>query len=749
MDLFQSIITAIYCAFGGALLFLSYTIIKQRFSNRLNKIAGMMLFFAALGPVFMALGSIVRPNVSAESPFEESFLYNLLYIWELFFPMFLLFSWVFPSDRLSNPKLRRWRYLIFLPHIFHILLVIAFRNPDKLLNLLEVESGEGFIALVLRPLSYALKFVVLGFSLLIHSQETLFSLVNLLYVGLAIYFIFRGKKLIANLILRNQSNVIIWGISLAVALYSAAFLIPQIFSFEIPEILSTGLLIVALIVGGGSVGWSIVRYQFLDVSVIVRQSLVYTISSAILVGLYILIVGEADRLITTVFGSKTNIANIIFIILALALFQPINIQLDNLIKRLFLKNRTDYRNVMEILSRRLISIIEPEQIRNTIEKTLTSTLLVDRIYFVLFDDALNEYALLPSPDYPEKIVIERGDLYLGGVGQLETPARADRMSVYRAGSRLAEEMERRRVQLILPLKDANHLLGFLALTEKASGFRYNAEDISMLGVMSNQLVTVLTNARLYADSLEKQRLDEEMSMARQIQLDLLPKCPPRSEIFDICASSLPSRTIGGDFYDFIYKKDGSFGIVIADASGKGMPAALLVTQLQAILRSEVGNNAQIAQILYNVNKHIVESTSSERFATLFYGEFDPETCEFKYANAGHNYPILVRADGSYETLIRGGIVLGAFPEAKYQQDLVRLGKEDLLFFYTDGLSEAQNHEEEEFGEKRILEYMLHNRKLNSDEIMDGILADVRRFDNTDPPRDDTTLIVMKVMKGNH
>jgi len=722
---------------------------RGRFSNRLNRIAGMMLFFAALGSVFMALGSIVRPNVSAESPFEESFLYNLLYIWELFFPMFLLFSWVFPSDRLSNPKFRKWRYLIFLPHIFHILLVVAFRNPDKLFNLLEMDSGEGFIALVLKPLSYILKFVALGFSLLIHSQETLFSIVNLLYVGLAIYFIFRGRKLIANLTLRNQSNMIIWGISLAVALYSGAFLVPQIFTFEIPEILSAGLLIIALIVGGGSIGWSIVRYQFLDVSVIVRQSLVYTISSAILVGLYILMVGEADKLITTVFGSKTNIANIVFIILALALFQPINIQLDNLIKRLFLGNRTDYRNVMEILSRRLISVFQPEQIRSMIEKTLTSTLLVDRIYFVLFDDSLNEYALLPSPDYPEKIVIEREDLYLGGVGQLEAPAMTDRLSVYRRGSRLAGEMEKRRVQLILPLKDANHLLGFLALTEKASGFRYNAEDISMLGVMSNQLVTVLTNARLYADSLEKHRLDEEITMARQIQLDLLPKCPPRSEIFDICAFSLPSRIIGGDFYDFIYKKDGSFGIVIADASGKGMPAALLVTQIQAILRSEVGNNAQIAQILYNVNKHIVESTSSERFATLFYGEFDPETCEFKYANAGHNYPILVRADGSHETLTRGGIALGAFPEAKYQEDLVRLGKEDMLFFYTDGLSEAQNHEEEEFGEKRILEYILHNRKLNSEEIMDGILADVRRFDVTDPPRDDTTLIVMKVMKGNH
>jgi len=439
--------------------------------------------------------------------------------------------------------------------------------------------------------------------------------------------------------------------------------------------------------------------------------------------------------------------NIIFIILALILFQPINTQLDNLIKKLFVKNRTDYRNVMEILSRKLISVFEPEQIRAEIEKSLTSTLLVDKLYFVLFDDTLNEYTLLPALDHPERIIIDRDDLFLGGVGQLESPVMTDRLTVYRAGSKLAAEMEKRKIQLILPLKDANHLLGFLALTEKASGFRYNAEDISMLGVMSNQLVTVLTNARLYADSLEKQRLDEEVTMARQIQLDLLPKCPPHAENYEICASSLPSRTIGGDFYDFIHKGDGSFGIVIADASGKGMPAALLVTQIQAILRSQVGNNLGISKILDNVNKHIVESTSSERFATLFYGEFDPETCRLKYSNAGHNYPILVRADGSHESLDRGGILLGAFPGAKYQEAEVRLEKNDVLFFYTDGLSEAQNHDEEEFGEKRILDYLLSNRRMNSDEILEGILSDVRMFDRTDPPRDDTTLIVMKITEG--
>ncbi|SYZ73871.1 putative Phosphoserine phosphatase [Candidatus Zixiibacteriota bacterium] len=749
MEIVQSIITAVYFIFGGILLFLAGSIVRGRLSVRLNRITGLMLFFAAMGPIFLAMGQIVKPNVSAAAPFEESIIYNLLYVWELFFPSFLLFALIFPVDRLSTFRFPKLKYLIFFPHVFHVLLVVVFNNPDKVLNLLEVGPGEGFLSLILQPLSYVMKFVVLGFSLLLSSQKSLFSIINLIYIGLAVYFILRGRAQITNRQLRNQSAVIIWGISIATGLYAGAFLLPEIFSYDTPDYIQTIIVIAALVVGGGSVGWSIIRHQFLDVSVIVRQSLAYTISSGILVGLYILLVDQADKIITSFFGAKTTIVNIAFIVVALILFQPINQQLDNLIKRLFVRNRADYRNIMELISRRLISIFDPEQLRNMIEKTLISTLLVDKVYFALFDDKEQEYALLASENFPEKVVINRDDLLLRGIGQLETPILLDRLSVYRAGSSLSQELDDRKVQLILPLKDSEHLLGFLALTEKASGFRYNAEDITMLGVMSNQLVTVLTNARLYADSLEKQRLDEELTMARQIQLDLLPKMAPRAETFVISARSLPSRTIGGDFYDFIPRSDGIISMVIADASGKGMPAALLVTQIQAMLRSETANNTEISRILQNINGYVVESTSSEKFVTLFYGEFDQKNQRFRYANAGHNYPILVRSDGTHECLSHGGILIGAFGGAIYQEATVDLHPDDLLFMYTDGLSEAQNQTEEEYGEGRIIDFIIKNRHLPPETLIDGILRDMHNFDQTEPPRDDTTLVVLKILKGNN
>jgi sigma-B regulation protein RsbU (phosphoserine phosphatase) len=261
-------------------------------------------------------------------------------------------------------------------------------------------------------------------------------------------------------------------------------------------------------------------------------------------------------------------------------------------------------------------------------------------------------------------------------------------------------------------------------------------------------VTVLTNARLYLDSLEKQRLSEEMNMARQIQLDLLPKSPPEDESYRIFAYSQPCRTIGGDFYDFILKDDGSFGVVIADASGKGLPAALLVTQIQAMLRSEVGNANEISRILGNINKYVAKFTSSEKFATLFYGEYEPATRNFRYSNAGHNYPVLVRADGRHEFLSQGGLLIGAFDGVAYQDGVVQLNEDDLLFLYTDGLSEAMNENEEEYGEQRIIDYIIGKRHLSPDQIGEGILNDKKAFEQTDPPMDDTTLVIMKVIKGD-
>lgn len=740
----QIIFALLYFAFGAGLIYLSVLVVRDSARIRVNRVTAAMLFLAGLGPIFSALGSVISPYRAA-SPFRESYLYNLFYLWEFFFPVFLYFSWIFPVDRLAA-KRSRWRYLIFIPHLFHIILVIFFADTDRILRMLTINTGEGgFLSTILEPIASLLKWLMIPIGLLLASHKKLFALVNLVYVIVALTYLFRGMKRVDAPRLRRQVQILIWGILASLGLYIIAFTLPNLLAIEISETVTSLLTVLSLVVGAGSIGWAIVRYQFLDIRLIVRQSLVYTISSALLVGGYILAITELSDVLKTFLGQETPLVNIGFIIVALILFQPINNQIDTIITKMFLRDRSDYRTIIDRLSLQIINILDRTQLFKAVEDTLKGSMLVAGVGFGIYDDARRAYLFFPWSDGPETR-LDNTDPLLGAIGQLTAPTFYDRIEAWRRGSPLATILQGRNILLIVPLRDREHLLGFLALRDKTSGFKFRYEDITLLSTLANQMVIAMTNVRLYRESLVKQRLEEEMNLARRIQMDLLPKTPPRGAGFTIATHSRPSRTVGGDFYDFVPAGgDGEFGLVIADVSGKGMPAALLAAQIQAALRSEVINRRDVAQIMTNVNNLVAGlSSSSGKFATVFYGAFHPGTREFVFSNAGHNYPLLVRADGRHELLETGGTIIGAFEGNRYQAARVVLEPNDLLFFYTDGLSEAHNALDEEFGEERIIDYVIDNRWRSADAIRDGIIDRVNGFVNADTSEDDTTVVVLKM-----
>jgi len=730
------------------LIILAVMVTRDNFASRLNRVTGTMLLFAGMGTVFVGLGVIIQQSTAAAS-FESSTIYRLRYVWELFFPLLLLFTWIFPVDRLKEFKHLRIRYLIFLPQIMHIVLCLFFEQLANAVQFLESSAQEGgFSSVILQPLSKLSSLLFILMDLIRSYQTTIFGMVHIFYLLVAIYFLESGKKLITNPRLLTQTRIVAWGTRIGAGLYTAAFFGFVFLPEKIPTELRLGLSLVALLTWAGYLIFATIRHQFLDVRLVFRQSFVYTITSAILVGVYVLVVVQSKQILTPMFGEQAEVVSYAFIILILLLFQPINNSIDNLIRSMFIRTRTDYRNVLERFSRQVISLFDPQKLRQIIEETLKTTLLVERVQFVLFDDAVREYAILPGDDHPRRIVLSRDDLMLRGINLLNTPTYMHSLSDYQEGSPLATFLEEHRVRLVLPLKDANNLLGILALSDKAAGYHYSPEDINLLGVLSNQMVTALTNARLYVDSLERMRLQEEVTMARQIQLDLLPSQPPTCDSFTISALSTPSRTVGGDFYDFIRIDDHRTAVVIADASGKGMPAALMIAQIQAIVRSEVNNGSPIADMLRNMNQQILHCSSAEKYATLFYGELDVQSNRFCYANAGHNYPILVRSDGSMELLKEGGAIIGALPHMEYMSCDIQLQPQDILFFFTDGLSEAMNTEENEYGEERIRNMVLEHRNENPQALVDMILSDMRSHDSTYPPRDDTTVIAIKMNDTN-
>lgn len=741
--------TLIFFLTGGFLIFIAITITRDNFASLANRAGGAMLFFAGLGPLSLALGYVIDSSATGQAAFHESTLYHLHHVWEFFFPSLLIFSWLFPIDRLHRFRHPGVRYLVVIPQLMHLTMILMYQRLVGLLNaVVEQSAGEGFAGMLLKPFAWVFEHLMLLVAYIRVHEQVIFGLVNLGYILAAVYFFESGRRFLTNPRLQDQTRLLVWGMRLSLGLYTLAFLSVNFWGAPYAGQVGVYLLIAAIVIGGWFIVNAIIRHRFLNVQLFFRQSMINTLVSSVLVGMYILLGIYCKDLLRPVLGDQAEVVSYLFIVLMLLLFQPIISWIDNIIRSMFMRTRTDYRNIMERFSRQVISNFEPMQLRRTIEEIFKTSLLVDRVYFVLYDDSVAEYAILKSDDYLRRTVLDRQDLMLRGINLLDSPARYSTLAAYQDGSRLAEVLNELEISVILPLKDAQHMLGFVALSAKSAGYHYSAEDFNLLGVLSNQMVTALTNARLYADSLERMRLEEEVNMARQIQLDLLPAKPPECRMSIIAANSTPSRTVGGDFYDFITMKDKNrLGIVIADASGKGMPAALMVTQIQAILRSEVNNGNSIEVVLRNMNQQVVTSTSAEKYVTLFYAELDLNNCVLRYANAGHNYPLLIRADGRIELLEVGGPVIGAFPNIEYQAASVQLRCDDVLFFFTDGLSEAMNTDGEEYGDARIRQFLIERRRLNPQEILDQISEDVLRHDPSHPPQDDTTIIAVKMIEG--
>jgi len=212
---------------------------------------------------------------------------------------------------------------------------------------------------------------------------------------------------------------------------------------------------------------------------------------------------------------------------------------------------------------------------------------------------------------------------------------------------------------------------------------------------------------------------------------------------DICGHYVPARQVGGDYYDFIQIDDSHLGIAIADVSGKGTSAALLMANLQATLRGQASINPSVRDTVSKVNLMISRSVEAGKFITLFYGILDSKNKTFTFTNAGHNHPILLNRDGNIQTLEKGGTILGIFGDTLYEEGTVQLKPGDLLILYTDGITEAMNEKEELYKEERVIKMLQTNKDISAEKLSRKIVEDVLSFQGNLPQGDDITLVLIK------
>jgi sigma-B regulation protein RsbU (phosphoserine phosphatase) len=308
-------------------------------------------------------------------------------------------------------------------------------------------------------------------------------------------------------------------------------------------------------------------------------------------------------------------------------------------------------------------------------------------------------------------------------------------------------------QLLVPLAVKDRLMGFISLGPKRSEEPYSRTDLRLLETVAAQAALALENSQLAAavaaDAVHRERLSRELEIAREVQQRLLPQTLPEIAGLDYAGICRPALGVGGDYYDFLALPDGNLGIAVGDVSGKGVPAALLMASLQASLRGQaILGSTDLATLMSNLNRLICDATQDNRFATFFYGQYEPRTRRLTYVNAGHDPPMLFRG-AEVIRLETGGMIVGWLPDAVYTQQTLELEPGDLLVAFTDGISEAQNADQQEWGEQRLMEVAARARDLPAEDLLRHILAEADAFVAGAPQYDDMTLVAARIRPASN
>ncbi len=298
--------------------------------------------------------------------------------------------------------------------------------------------------------------------------------------------------------------------------------------------------------------------------------------------------------------------------------------------------------------------------------------------------------------------------------------------------------------LAVPLSVSDtEVFGIIYADSPTDKSTFTEEHLNILTTLASVASIRVENARLLEERFERERMERELELAKEIQQSFQPSTPPVMDDYEFQGISFSCYEIGGDYYDFIAQHDGQTLIALGDVSGKGTAAALLMSSLHASIHAQVAAKTSLYEMVKSVNLYLAENTPSNRFITLFIAELDPNTGILNYINAGHNPPLVGRADGTVEQLASGGFPLGIMPMAEYEVGQLELQAGEALVIYSDGVSEAVNQKDEEFGMERLTEVIRKNLKASASGIRDKVESALSSFTQTTPANDDITLVIVK------
>jgi sigma-B regulation protein RsbU (phosphoserine phosphatase) len=511
----------------------------------------------------------------------------------------------------------------------------------------------------------------------------------------------------------------------------------------------------------------IVVQRAMDVRFVIRQGLQYALAKN---GVRVIQIAVA---LAAFFAAATLIANsssnrvekIAVVIVGLALMplgQRGAERLRHWVDRRFFREAYNAEQVLSDLSDQVRTMVEPQSLLETVVRCIADTLHVSRMAALLDKGSPFRPVYAVGFESLDDLEIPSTSATVQTLQHNKEPLRVylddDSSWIHHAAGATAEErtdLERLHAELLLPLAGRDKLLGIISLGPKKSEEPFTGSDLRLLKSVANQTGLALENAQLLAaiteEVAQRERLNREVEIAREVQERLFPQELPPITGLDYWGACRPALGVGGDYYDFLALPGGRLGIAIGDVSGKGIGAALLMASLEASLRAEAARGPDdLAALVGNVNRLVYQASTSNRYATFFYAQYDAAQRQLIYVNAGHNHPMLFRrrgGDWEINRLSAGGTVVGLLDSFPYQQETLGLRPGDMLVAFTDGISEAMNPRDEEWGEERLIETVKACSGQPSKELVSSIILAADGFASGAKQHDDMTLVVLRVLDG--
>ncbi len=579
-------------------------------------------------------------------------------------------------------------------------------------------------------------------------------------------------------IVKMRSRMILLGFAIAASLPLLDFVSNAIFHVYIVP--GFNYYLPFFIVFPLSIGYSIVKHDLFDFDTIIKRTYGYVLTTGTIAGIYGLFVMVANVTFGRFEITQSPLFPLVTVLTVLFLFNPVRNRVQKVIDRVFYRLEYDYRETVQAISESMRTLLGLDEIGKSIMDTALGVMFIDSGRVMLLDKEKQVYGCLTeagkrekrkerehedpetgngrSTQEPEAVVcsdpsekeLAVDDSFIQKMVERKRPVTLYDIQedpLFESSRESCEKtLEQMEATLVVPLVYEDDLIGLISLGEKKSGKFYRKEDINLLNTLANQGAVAIKNALMVEEVIEKERMEEELSIAKDLQVSMLPAECPEIEGFEIAAFSESAREVGGDFFDFIDMGDSRVGLIVGDVTGKSVSGALVMAASRSIFRMLSEQSLPIGEIMNHANRRTKKDITTGMFVALLYAELDGEKRSVSLSSAGQTQPVHLSAGTGKARLVEtegDTFPLGILEEAEYKETLLELEPGDTMVFYTDGIVEAMNPQEEIFGFDRLLEVVERGRSDTAELLMKRILDEVNTFVSGAEQHDDMTVIVVR------